>query len=427
MDEVASSEGPQPRSVLGLLVSRDFGRFFAARLSTSIGVWIHGVVAAIAAFESTGSAFVVGLISFVQFFPQLVFGLHAGALTDRGDIRRQMLLGRFLSGIGSVSLAAWYALPIEASEVANVSVLGGTSFAVGLGLVIGGPAMQSATPALVSKRELPAAMALNTAPLTIGRIVGPALGALTTVGFGFELSFLIAGLANILFMILIYTIIFPTPSGRDEQTDEQKTIKESIRFVRANRPVLLSLVGVTALGFGSEPTVTLAPPLAATLGGGTSTVGYLSSAMGVGAGLGVVLSSVLAGKVRQDRAAPVGMILMALAFGACAFPLSAPLALLAFGVAGFGFIVSVSSLSIIMQLRLPALLRGRIMALWLMGFIGSRPLGALLVGGVADTLNIYAAFVVVSVTLIAAAIACRPSRLRDDNSGSGSPRGPKSH
>ncbi|WP_435110951.1 MFS transporter [Nocardiopsis synnemataformans] len=410
MTEPATAEAPTPRSALSLLVSRSFGLFFAARLLTSTGVWLHGVVAAIAAFDATGSALAVGLVSVVQFAPQLVLAPLCGKWADRGDVKRQMLLGRTLSALGSAGLAAWYLFPADTPAWTDATAVATSSLAVGLGLVIGGPAMQSATPMLVSRDELPAAMALNTAPMTIGRIAGPAFGALATIGFGYGWAFLAAGVANLLFVALIAWIVFPPPPGRE--ADERYSVREALAFVRSDRPVLLTLIGVTAVGFGSEPTVTLAPPLAAELGGGTVTVGALTTSMGIGAAVGVLVTSLLARRVRHDWAAFVGMSTMAVALASCALPLPREAVVAAFALSGLGFIMAMSSLSTLLQLRLPPLMRGRVMALWLMGFVGSRPLGALLVGALSDALTVYVAFGCVAVSLLVCAVVCRPARLR---------------
>lgn len=405
-----SHEDPRPRSLLGLLLSRGFGVFFYARLSTAIGVWLHGIVAAIAAFQATGSALVVGIVSFVQFAPQLVLGPVAGSWADQGNIKAQMLLGRAVSASGSLVIALWYALPLDLSTTADTIVIVVSSLAVGVGLVIGGPAMQSATPALVTRAELPTAMALNTAPVTLGRIAGPALGALTSAGFGFGWAFLVAGVGNVLFIVLIATVPFPAALPR--KAGSSGTMREALVFVKNNRPLLLVLVGITALGFGSEPTVTLAPPLAQELGGETLLVGALTSSMGIGAAVGVVASSLAARHLRHDYTAAIGTITMAISLAVCAFPVAEPVALWAFGVSGFGFIVAVSSLSTLLQLRLPAELRGRVMALWLMGFVGARPVGSLLVGAISDVSTVYVAFGVVALVLVLCAAVCRPSQLR---------------
>lgn len=403
-----------PRGALGLLLDRRFGAFFAARLLTSMGVWLHGVVAAIAAYEATGSAIIVGLVSAVQFTPQLILAPISGAWTDRGNIKLQMILGRGTVATGSLATAAWYGFSETTSDSTGAVVVIIASLVVGLGLVIGGPAMQSATPALVSSAELPAAMALNTAPITIGRIAGPAIGALTTAGAGYASAFLVAGIASLLFIPLTAWITFPAPAGRKD--GERYSVREGLAFVRSDQPVLLTLIGITAVGFASEPIVTLAPPLAAEFGGDAATVGILTSSMGVGAAIGVVLTSICAARASHERTATAGILVMAFALTACAVPLPYYGAIAAFACAGLGFIISVSGLSTVLQIRLPPTMRGRVMALWLMGFVGSRPLGALTVGSLTDIISVQAGFGSVALVLLGTAAWCRPRRLREQAS-----------
>lgn len=408
-DHAPNTTIEKPRGAWGLLRDRTFGSFFAARLCTSIGTWLFSVVAAIAAFDATHSAVAVGIVSFVQFTPQLVLGPLSGKWADRGSVKRQMLIGRAICATGSISLAVWFFVGVAADGWTHVWVVTAASLVVGVGLVVGGPAMQSGVPLLVTREELPAAMALNTAPLTIGRIAGPALGALATAGFGYEFAFIVSGIAHLAFMALVAWIAFPAPKGR--QKGDEFSIREALRFVKADRPTLLILMGVTALGFGSEPTVTLAPPLAAELDGGTAAVGALTSSMGVGAAVGVVVMSVLAARVRNDTFGAIGIVIMAVGLGSCVAPLGLQTAMAGFALTGLGFIMSISSLSTLLQVRLPPALRGRVMALWLMGFVGARPVGAILVGMISDLWSVHAAFACVATVLLGCAVLCRPSRL----------------
>jgi predicted MFS family arabinose efflux permease len=398
------------RNAWGLLRSKDFGTFFAARLATAMGTWLHSVVAAIAAFDATGSALVVGIVSAVQFLPQIILGPVAGSWADQGNIKFQMILGRALLSAGSTSLAGWYFFFSGDDGTADAVAIITSSLIFGIGLVVGGPAMQTAAPRLVTHSELPAAMALNTAPMTIGRIAGPVLGAAGIAWLGYGMAFLMGGLLSLVFIALIAAIRFPTVDGH--QDGDKHTMREAVSFVLSDRPTLLTLIGVTAVGVGSEPVITLAPALAAEFGANSQTVGALVTTVGVGAGIGVVASSVLALKLRHDRASFVGMLIMAVSLGICAFPLPQVWVMAAFAASGFGFIVAQTGLSTIMQLRIPPLFRGRIMALWLIGFVGSRPLGAVAVGAVADASSVYSAFASVGVFMLIAAFVCSPKHLR---------------
>lgn len=399
----------RPRGPWRLILSRDFGTFFFARLTTSIGVWVHGIVAAIAAFETTGSGFFVGAVSAAQFVPQIIFGPLAGSWADRGSVQFQMMLGRAILALGSISLGVWYLFFSHGSRNDDAIAILLASAVAGIGLVIGGAAMQATPPLLVSRAELPTAMALSTAPMTIGRIAGPAAGALGIVLVGFGGTFVLAGVLSVVFLVLLALVRFPSTGAR--RAHMKNPMREALAYIREDRPVLLALVAVTAIGMGTEPLMTLAPALASELGGGTALVGTLLTGMGIGAAAGVLIGSAFAARFKQEWAFLIGVLLLAASLVACAVPLPELLVTALFVVAGFGFIITQTALGTIMQLRLPPHFRGRVMALWLIGFVGSRPIGGMLVGAVSDVWNVYFAFALAGLFLFGAAYVCRPSRL----------------
>jgi MFS family permease len=166
-----------PRTSWQLLADPVFGPFFAGKALSTAGIWVHNIVAAILAWELSRSAFVVGLVSVAQFGPQLVFAPLSGAMADRGDRRRQLITGRLIAASGSGGLALWIAL-VGVDGLPGAWPVVATALVVGLGFVVGGPAMNALIPALVRPNELAAAVAVNSIPFTVARAAGPALGAL---------------------------------------------------------------------------------------------------------------------------------------------------------------------------------------------------------------------------------------------------------
>lgn len=402
---------PPVRSSWGLITSRNFGTFFAARFLTSIGCWLQAIVSAIAAFEATGSALVVGVVSTVQFLPQVVFGPLLGRWADSGSIKLQMILGRAFVVASALALAVWYLAAAGADPAADATAIIAGSVVFGVGLVLSETAQQSAAPHLVRPAEIPSAVALSTAPSTIGRIIGPAFGAVFIAWLGYGPAFLIGALLNIAFMVLISLVVFPARVREPQR--EKNSMREAIAYVRGDRPVLLSLVGVFAVSIGSEAIVTLAPSLAAELGGEAATVGLLVAMAGVGSAVGILISSTFAQQLRQDRTAFVGLALMALMLGLCFFRMPQLWAVVAFTVTGLGYMIAQTSLNTIVQMRLPPAMRGRIVALWLIGFAGSRPIGSVVIGGVADATSVHVAFAATAALVLLVGWFLRPSRLRD--------------
>src|SRR5690606_28216478 len=171
------SARPAARGSLGLLVDPVFGPFFGAKLLGTAGVWIYNIVAAILAFELSGSALVVGLVSVAQFGPQLLLAPLSGAMADRGNRRLQLAVGKLLVAVASGGLGVWIWL-VGVEGLPGVWPVIATAFVVGLGFVLVGPAQNALIPALVRPNELAPAIALNTVPPTVARAAGPAVGAL---------------------------------------------------------------------------------------------------------------------------------------------------------------------------------------------------------------------------------------------------------
>ena len=395
------------RGPLALVVDRQFGALFWGKLLTATGVWVHSITAAIVVYQLSGSALYVGLVSVAQFAPQLLLTPLSGSLADRGNPVMQILLGRVVCLIGSGLLAAWFWVAGTAGAGA-VSVLV-CSFIVGLGFVVGGPAMQSIVPTLVRRDELETAMALNTLPMTVARVGGPVVGAYIAANHSPAIAFAIAAATHAIFVVLIVVARIPRPPRRAPGGDY--TVRAALRHIRSDRPLVLLIIGVSAVALGAEPSMTLAPPLSSSLTGDQGIVGWLVAAFGVGAGIGFVLHSLMQSRTPTEYLPSVGLMLMAVGLLASALTPSVAVAVVSFAVAGVGFTYAMTSISTLMQRRAPDALRGRIMAVWLVGFIGMRPIAAALEGFLADTFSLVTAFAVTSALILAAGIACLPGRL----------------
>ncbi|MGE2690515.1 MFS transporter [Mycolicibacterium pulveris] len=408
-DTHARTSLPRPRGALGLMFDRVFGALFWGKMFSVVAVWTHGIVAAIVMFDATHSALMVGLVGVVQFGPQLIFSPTSGKWADTGDPARQILLGRVLCVAGSGFTAVWLILdPTQQGMSIAAPVLLGTLL-VGLGFVVGGPAMQSIVPNLIRPGELSTAMALNSIPMTLGRILGPATGAYVAAQFGAGVAFAVSAVLHLVFAFFLIAVRFPAPPTR--QADADYRVRAALRYVWRDRPLLLALLAVTAVGFASDSSITLAPSMANALGGGAELVGTLSAVFGIGAAVGMATLAIMRGRMASANVSAIG--LAGLGVG-CAMLIVTPVtavALAGFALAGLGFGWAMTGLSTVVQERAPEELRGRIMALWLVGFLGSRPLAAALLGGAADAFNVQAAFAVAAALCIVVTLFSRPSKL----------------
>jgi MFS family permease len=405
----ADNDTPRkPRSSYALMVDRVFGPFLVGKVVSSAGVWIHNIVAAIVAFELTGSALVIGIVNAVQFVPQLVLAPLSGKMADRGNPGLQIMTGRLLTAVGSASLALWIWLAGGVSGLPGAGPVIAASLVVGLGFVVGGPAMQSIVPSLIRPGEMAAAMALNSG--TVARAAGPALGALVTAKLGPAMAFTIAAACGTAFAIVV--LILRLPGVKTHHDDGDLSVRASLWHLRADRSLLLLLAASAAVGVGTDPALTLAPPLAASLGGGDQLVGWLASSFGIGAGVGFVLFAPLHHRLGLETLSGGGLFLMSGALAATTIGLHPGLALALFGLCGVGMTLALSSVTTLIQNRTPDVLRGRIMALWFVAFLGARPIAAGMNGLLTDTFSVDAALIATAAVVALAASLCRPDQLR---------------
>src|SRR5689334_18875651 len=223
-----------------------FGALFWGKMFSVVAVWTHSIIAAVVMYDATGSALMVGLVGVVQFGPQLILSPISGKWADTGNPGRQILLGRVLCLLGSGSIAVWMFIEPELQGLsAALPVLIGSTL-VGFGFVVGGPAMQAIVPDLIREGELSTAMALNSMPMTVGRIAGPATGAYLAAHLGPAAGFAVSAALHLAFAIFLLVVTFPSPPERRSGADYR--VRTALRYVWQDRPLLLALVAVTTVG-----------------------------------------------------------------------------------------------------------------------------------------------------------------------------------
>ncbi|TVR30486.1 MAG: MFS transporter [Nitriliruptor sp.] len=402
-----STEELTPRGSFGLLRDPTFGPFFAGKLLSTIGVWIHNIAAAIVVWDLTRSTLLVGAVSIGQFTPQLLLAPWSGARADRGDRRRQLLLGRMVTAAGSGGLALWiWLIGIDGTSGAAVVIAAAT--VVGIGFALGGPAMNALVPALVRPRELPGAIALGSLPMTVARSAGPAIGALLLYSAGPAAAFGVAALLNVLFTVIIAVITIRDVPRRQSSDG---SVRAGWRYLRADAGMSALMLGVVTIGIGADPVITLTPAIADRLGQASSFVGTLASSFGIGAAVGFLVLSRVRLVLGLPRLAVTGLSGLAIGMLALAITPNAIGAISAMAVGGVGMAFALTSLTTMIQQQVPEDLRGRVMALWGVAFLGSRPIAAGVSGWITDNSSVVVALVIVSMILLTGAITVRPSRV----------------
>lgn len=398
--------GVAPRTSRELVVDRTFGPWFWGNLVSNSGNWLFNVTAAAVVFQLSGSVLLVGMVSVAQFAPLLVLAPLAGAISDRFDRRRLLLASQGVAATSAALLAI-------ASVVLGVDGLPGAwpvllcALGIGIGQAVAAPALNALVPGLVEDRDLENAVSLTSLTFNIGRALGPAASGALLASLGAEVAF-VANAASFLALIAALLLIrsHPTEQGRGD-----RSVRAGLRHVRDDRAVLLLLLAVAATGFAADPVLTLAPPLAAALGGGETLVAVLVTAFGIAAAAAAGASGRLQRAWGGPQVAAGGAVVCAAGLSLAATAPTADVAVAGFALTGVGFVLALTSLTTVLQRRIPDALRGRIMALWSMAFLGNRPIAATLDGAAADVVGPrWAMLIAIVVALSAAGLALRLRR-----------------
>ena len=366
-----------PGRIAIALTHRDFRLVWMGAFTSSVGTWVQKVAQAWLIVTMTGSrsAFFVGLDSFLGELPLLLFSMLGGVFADRRDRRHMILMSQSIQMLVALVLAVL--IYTRHIHLAHVLVL---SFMVGCVRAAGGPAYQSLLPTLVGKEHLPNAIALNSIQFNLAQAIGPVVAGRTLAAFGIVACF---GLNSISFLFVI-AAIFALRGVNVPRTTTESVVAQfrgGLRFVQGSE----SLVTVLALAFFAAflgaPLFTFLPVISKDVF--HRDVGLYTQFMtfsGAGAVMGALIVAWL-GKNKQ-----MGQILLTSVtlFGTiiAGFGLSRRtyLSALILFVAGSLFVMCSSLTTSLAQLLVPPELRGRVLSIYLVAFLGGSSLGGIASG-----------------------------------------------
>jgi MFS family permease len=404
-------EGPAPRTALQILATRDFGPYFVGNLTSSIGTWFQNLAAAVLVYRLTGSTLLVGVVNFAQFIGSFVLAPWAGAAADRFDRRQLLLLSQVAAFVITGALAA---LTMTGHVTAPLVIA--AAFLLGFSLAFMVPALLSLVPLLVPKRDLEVAVSLNSVTFNLARGIGPVLAAIVIERAGIGPAFVINAAS---FLALIGALLVIRPREQAIVVGPRPRLRDSIALVRRDEVLTALLVVVMAVSTTTDPVNTLTPEFAtAVLGRSDTVAGWLIGGFGGGA---TVTALFLTGWLRRRRNALVGAM-VAEGAGIIVFALAPNLlvALLGMAIAGGGFMAAITRSTTRIQHLVADEQLGRVMALWSLAFIGTRPLAALVDGILADVLGVRVAGVAMALpVLVAAAWVHRLIRRRREHAPDG--------
>jgi MFS family permease len=370
-------------SALAPLARPVFRALWIAALVSNVGYWMQSVGAVWQVGTVSGSPALVALVQTATSLPIVLLALPAGAAADVLDRRRLLLTTQSWMLVSAAALCL-----ATAAGLASPTVVLTLTFLLGLGNAANAPAWQATIPELVGGRELPAAVALNSAGFNIGRAVGPAIGGLIVAAAGPAAVF---GLNAVSFLgVLAVLWRWRRPPHDDLGAGEQVlgAIGAGVRYVRF-APLLRAVLVRTALFILPASALWALLPVVARgrLGLGATGFGLLLGALGIGSVAGAVALPRLRRAVPIDRRVVGATCVFALATVALA-TLGSPLLVgLAMVAAGMAWLAILTSLNVATQTAVPRWVRARALAVYLLGFQGGLAAGSALWGVVAGRLG----------------------------------------
>ncbi|MDQ1502058.1 MAG: hypothetical protein QOI86_5398 [Actinomycetota bacterium] len=425
------------RHAFRALRHRDFALFWGGAFVSSIGMWMQNVTVPYLLHEATGSAAWVGLGAFAQFAPAMVMSPLGGSLADRHSRRTLLIWSQAASMVMAFTL--W--LSVRGGAIRPGMIVGLvaiTGVLTGLGI----PAWQSFVAELVPRESLLNAVTLNSAQFNASRAIGFMLGGLALYSVGPGLSFFANGLSFLAVLGALAAIRPRRPSSVAAEVDgadgdggpaeAPATFRLGVAYVREHPGLQLAVVTVGVVMFLGGPVIQLAPVFAHdAFGVDQRAYGFLAAALGIGATAGSLVLGAYGDGVRRSTLAVAAIATYGLAvLGMAATPTYAGGVAAMFCI-GVAYLAVASVLNTSIQLAVDDRFRGRVIALYVMVFTGSYPLGSLLQGLATDRFGVRVVVGVAGVGLLgyAAFLAARPATvgtldLEADGSGLSSPVAP---
>ena len=371
------------RTTLRALRHRNFQLFFSGQLISLIGTWMQNIALDWLVYRLTGSSLLLGIVAFVSQIPIFLLAPVAGIVADRRNRHRTVIATQTASMVVALVLAGLtLSGRIRIWEIMVLASLLGVVNAFDI------PARQTFLIDMVGRDDLLNAIALNSSMFNSARIIGPAIAGILVASVGEGWCFFANGISYVAVISGLLLMRLTKQAPLQQHGSPLENMIEGFRFARHTAPVraLLLLIGLASLA--AMPYMVLMPIFAGhILRGGARQLGLLMGATGIGALMGALM---LASKTSVSGLGRwVWMAATGFGLSLISFSLSRQLwlSLAVLVPTGFAMMVQMGSTNTLLQVMVPDRLRGRVMSLYSMMFVGMGPIGALLGGILASKIG----------------------------------------
>jgi MFS family permease len=378
---------------------RNYQLFFGGQLISLTGTWMQSVAESWLVYRLTGSSALLGVTSFAALVPVFLFATVGGTVADRVNRHRIILTTQTLSMILPLTLAA---LTLSGRvQVWHVFVL---ASCLGVVNAFDIPARQAFVVDLVGREDLANAIALNSTMVNGARIVGPAVAGILVAAVGEGWCFLVNGISYVAVLAGLLLMKLPARPARAAHASAWRETVEGFRFVAGTAPIRALLLLLGMMSFAGMPYSVLMPVFAESiLHSGPKGMGVLMAASGAGSLGGAI--ALLSRRGVQGLGRWVATAAAAFGVALMCFSLSRTfwLSVLLLVPVGAAMMIEMASSNTLIQAMVPDALRGRVMAVYSMMFMGMAPFGALFAGWVAERVGAPATVAMGGVVCVVAA------------------------
>ncbi|WP_442778656.1 MFS transporter [Actinomadura sp. WAC 06369] len=402
------------------LRNRNYRLFATGQVVSNTGTWMQRIAQDWLVLELTrSSGTALGITTGLQFLPLLLFGLWGGVIADRYPKRRVLMITQV--SMGALALVLGLLAITGTAQVWHVYVL---AFGLGMATVVDNPTRQAFAVEMVGRRDLPNAIALNSAIFNGARLVGPAVAGVLIALIGTGPVFLVNAASYGAVLLGLQAMRADDLHPAEPVKRAKGQLMEGLRYVRGRRDlmIILLLVGFVAT-FGMNLQTTIALVAREVFRTGASSFGLATSMMALGAVTGALLAARRATRPRLRVLLGAALLFGVLEIITGVMPTywSFLLMLVPTGIALMTFTTSANAT---MQLSVAPEMRGRVMGLYMLVFLGTNPIGAPFIGWVAETFGPRTSIVLGGIVCAAAPLAVAALARRPAGGSGAAPDGP---
>jgi MFS family permease len=365
------------------LQNKNYKAYFSGQMISLIGTWLQIVSQGWLVLQLTNSALQIGIIAALSTLPSLFLTLFGGVIVDQFPKRKILLATQTASMILAFTLGI-----LTLAGLVTVWMIGITAFLLGIVTAIDSPARQAFVSEIVTKEQLPSAIALNSGIFNAARVLGPSVAGVLIALIGAGGAFLVNGLSYIAVLVALLWMKVELPAER-KKLHAIEAIKAGIIYSFAH-PIIRTLIIFTGVSsvFGWSYT-TLMPLIAQnTFHLGAAGLGYMYAASGLGSLLATILIATFSKKISAEIFILGGSILFAISLILFSYTTHLLPGLILLFLTGLGLLSQFAMMNTVIQSLVISEMRGRVISIYILMFIGLTPVGNIGAGWMAEHLGL---------------------------------------